>query len=56
MKKVNDHSSVEHPILNLVYKELACEYKTNNTQLLADQNKEVHERNACKDCNTQGEP
>ena len=27
MKKVNDHSSIEHLILNLACKELACEYK-----------------------------
>ena len=52
MKKVNDHSSIEHPILNLACKELACEYKTNNAQSLQDHKKELHERNICKNCNT----
>ena len=40
------------PILNLACKELVCEYKTNNTQSLVDHNREVRERNVCKDCNT----
>ena len=52
MKKVNNHSSVEHPILKLNYKDPTCEYKTNNEQSLALHNKELHEKNLCRICNT----
>ena len=33
-------------------KESKCEYKTNFIQALKDHNKEMHERNVCKECNT----
>ena len=33
-------------------KEPTCEYKTNFIQALKDHNKEMHERNVCKECNT----
>ena len=52
VKKLNDHASIVHPILNLVCNDTMCEYKTKNTQAQKDDKKEVHERNVCKDCNT----
>ena len=45
MKKLKDHLSIEHPILNLSCKDTGCEYKTNKAQSLAVHSKEIHERN-----------
>ena len=36
----------------MVCKESTCNFKTNLEQELKDHIKDMHERNACKDCNT----
>ena len=41
MKKINDLSSLEYPILNLSCKDTRCEYKTNKAQSLAVHSKEI---------------
>ena len=49
---LNNHCSSVHPKLNLVCKDLTCNFNTKIEQELKDHTKELHERNICKFCST----